>query len=189
VRSRTELRVGLARGSSVYSYPFICLAFTSNEWATFTFMVALSAATGYWMGRIRAKPTAADERTALRFANTSNVPQAGPGSEQRVHPRYDTQPFKLRLTTANGGPEIDGLVLNQSMGGLCICVSKPILVGAVLNLLTGDGSKDEPTQVLVKHCRVQRGGWALGCQYLIASSASQETMRDSRRAHVQPVRN
>jgi hypothetical protein len=90
-----------------------------------------------------------------------------PGSEQRQHPRYETQPFKLRITLDGGGQPIEGLVLNQSLGGLCICVPQSLPEGAVLHLHGAEKSPNRPNaQVIIKHCRPHRGGWALGCQYL-----------------------
>jgi hypothetical protein len=92
---------------------------------------------------------------------------AGPGSEQRQHPRYETHAFKLRLTMDRGGPEFEGLVLNQSLGGLCICVPQNLPEGVVLNLRDAETSqKPERSRVVIKHCRPHRGGWALGCQYI-----------------------
>lgn len=91
----------------------------------------------------------------------------GPGSEQRQHPRFEAQPFKLRLTLNQGGKEIEGLVLNQSLGGLCICVSQSLPEGAIVHLHSADKSQNRiKPQVIIKHCRPHRGGWALGCQYL-----------------------
>ncbi len=93
----------------------------------------------------------------------------GPGTEQRLHPRYETitDLQDQCLTLSQGGDEIEGLVLNQSLGGLCICVSQNLPEGSILNLQGTDNTTNRiKSQVVIKHCRPHRGGFALGCQYL-----------------------
>ena len=71
-------------------------------------------------------------------------------------------------------------MLNQSLGGLCIVVIKPIQVGTVLNLSNFGALAGGPqTQVLVKHARLQRGGFALGCQYLLSAFRNGVTSHDA----------
>ena len=71
------------------------------------------------------------------------------------------------MRLSNGGSEIEGLVLNQSLGGLCICVPNSLPEGAVLDLRGGETPQNgSRSRVIIKHCRPHRGGWALGCQYV-----------------------
>ena len=127
---------------------------------------AIMCAVGYFVAKT-GRATNKDE-ALLPFPHHA-VPRelANPGADQRRHPRFETPPFRLRLTLNQGGNEIEGLVLNQSLGGLCICVPENLPEGAVLNLRGPENSQDRiKSQVIVKHCRPHRGGWAIGCQYL-----------------------
>jgi hypothetical protein len=124
-------------------------------------------AVGYFVARTHRAPREAPF-TGLQFPHS---PQAraldDAGSEQRQHPRFETQSFKLRFTLDQGGPEIEGLVLNQSLGGVCICVQQNIPEGSVLNLRQLESAHPGTnSRVLIKHSRPHRGGWALGCQYI-----------------------
>jgi PilZ domain len=126
----------------------------------------LMAAGGYFVARTgRAAKTAGAD---LAFPVPEGMGEmTGPGSEQRLHPRFETQPFRLRLSLSQGGHEIEGLVLNQSLGGLCICVPQNLPEGSILNLRGSENTTNRiKSQVVIKHCRPHRGGWALGCQYV-----------------------
>jgi hypothetical protein len=140
---------------------------TSFEMVAFAVFGLLMGAVGYFVAK-SGRP-ANNDASGFPFPppHTGIRELAGPGSEQRQHPRFETQPFRLRMTLNIGGSEIEGLVLNQSLGGLCICVPQSLPEGAVLNLRGTDSSRDRiNSQVIIKHCRPHRGGWALGCQYL-----------------------
>ncbi len=126
----------------------------------------LMGAAGYFVARTSrgAKPGL----PGLQFPHHPEFRElTGAGSEQRQHARYETQPFKLRLSLDQNGHEVEGLVLNQSLGGLCICVQENLPEGSVLNLRDSDSAhKPSRSRVIIKHCRPHRGGWALGCQYV-----------------------
>jgi PilZ domain len=126
----------------------------------------IMCAVGYFVAK--AHRAAHTNPSGLPFPLQTETPEVtGPGGEQRRHPRFETQPVRVRLTLSQGGSEIDGLVLNQSLGGLCICVPQNLPEGAVLNLRGVENPQDRiKSQVMVKHSRPHRGGWALGCQYL-----------------------
>jgi hypothetical protein len=50
---------------------------------------------------------------------------------------------------------------------LCICVPHNLPEGSILNLRGTDNTANRiKSQVVIKHCRPHRGGFALGCQYL-----------------------
>ncbi len=122
---------------------------------------------GYFVAK-NGRSAKSDER-AFTFPppHTGMHELTGPAIEQRKHPRYETQPFRLHMTLNPDGHQIEGLVLNQSLGGLCICVQQSLPEGAVLNLQGLENSQDRiKSQVIIRHCRPHRGGWALGCQYL-----------------------
>ncbi len=124
-------------------------------------------ALGYFVAKT-SRPTKTAEG-GLLFAppHPATRKLTGAASEQREYPRYETQPFPLRITLNQDGHEIEGLVLNQSLGGLCICVQKNLPEGAVLDLRGTENSGYRlQSQVIIKHCRPHRGGWALGCQYV-----------------------
>lgn len=126
----------------------------------------LMAAAGYFVARASRATSGTD--ASFPFPVQPGMKEmTGAGSEQRLHPRFETQPFRLRLTLSQGGHEFEGLVLNQSLGGLCICVSQNLPEGSILNLRgTEDTANRLKSQVVIKHCRPHRGGFALGCQYL-----------------------
>jgi hypothetical protein len=144
----------------------IGLEVTPASLAAFLLFGLFMGAVGYFVAKTGRSPKI--ERKALPIPHHPGFREmTGPGSDQRIHPRYETQPFKLRLTVANSGHELDGLVLNQSLGGLCICVTQNLPEGAVLNLCDAEQAQDRTkSRVVIKHCRPHRGGWALGCQYL-----------------------
>jgi hypothetical protein len=123
-------------------------------------------AVGFFVAR--AGPARRVERNGLPFPHHPEFREPKrPGREKRAHPRYETQPLKLRLTVANSGDELDGLVINQSLGGLCICVSQNMPKGTVLNLQGGEQPQNRiKLQVVIKNSRPHRGGWALGCQFV-----------------------
>jgi hypothetical protein len=103
-----------------------------------------------------------------QFANPPEIQElTEAGSEQRLHARYESQPFKLRVTIDQDGQELEGLVLNQSLGGLCICVQQSLPEGSLLSLRDADSAQPlARSRVIIKNCRPHRGGWALGCQYV-----------------------
>jgi hypothetical protein len=142
------------------------LEVSPTEIGVFAVFGVLMAGVGYFVAK-SSRP-ASSGSDALPFGMHPGMRElTGPGSEQRQHPRYEIQPFKLRMTLNGGRQEIEGLVLNQSLGGLCICVPESLPEGAVLHLHGAEKSPNRPkSQVIIKHCRPHRGGWALGCQYL-----------------------
>ncbi|CAN5192995.1 hypothetical protein BH10PLA2_BH10PLA2_37230 [soil metagenome] len=127
----------------------------------------LMGAVGYFVARTHRAPKEVTFN-GLQFPHRPELNALeGAGSEQRQHPRFETQSFKLRLMLDQGGPEIEGLVLNQSLGGVCICVQQNLPEGSVLNLRDAESAQPRTkSRVLIKHCRPHRGGWALGCQYI-----------------------
>lgn len=142
------------------------LEVSPTEIGVFAIFGVLMAGVGYFVAK--SSRSGAQDLGPLPFGAQPGMRElTGPGSEQRLHPRYETQPFKLRLTINGSGQEFEGLVLNQSLGGLCICVPNSLPEGAVLHLHSAEQSPNRPkSQVIIKHCRPHRGGWALGCQYL-----------------------
>ncbi len=116
-------------------------------------------------GLKRRQPATAEPIPGFR----PGAPSQAAGADQRVHPRYETRPFRLEVAATRSGHSFEGLVVNQSLGGLCVCVPKPFPAGTQLQV-RGDGN-DGWIPILVRNCRPHRGGWALGCQFVNGPSA------------------
>lgn len=157
--------------------PIILLGLTVSlvEWTTAGCIALVFAWCGYLFGRGRPQQAQSVDQDEMPWVEPGTSPMGGSGREKRLHPRYKTRPFKLRVTCVETGVVLDGLVLNQSLGGLCICVTKSVAAGSTLQLTNLDGLQTGPhAYVQVKHCRGHRGGWALGCQYVPASAETEE---------------
>jgi hypothetical protein len=128
----------------------------------------VTAALGIFCGRFLGKrgPASSTEVELPPPAKQEPIPAAGSGSERRVFPRYETRQAKLLISAGEHDLRpIEGTVLNRSLGGLCIWVASRWDVGTTLRVKNPELPRAAWVRLVVKNCRMQRGGWALGCQF------------------------
>lgn len=67
----------------------------------------------------------------------------------------------------DGVPYTYGMVVDRSVGGLCLNVSRLIEVGAVLSVKPSDATPMVPwTEIEVRSCRQEGEGWQIGCRFV-----------------------
>jgi len=87
--------------------------------------------------------------------------------ERRIERRRVGNPISILI--ANDAAEGPGSawVMDRSLTGLGVWADAAELVGTILNVRPVQ-AEDWWTQVIVKHCREERGNWVLGCQFVAA---------------------
>lgn len=105
----------------------------------------------------------------------SSAPRAGgaasgalSNSDLRTSPRTAVAQTKLLIRPAYAaGEPVEGWVTDRSLGGLGLSVPEPIEIGSILHLTPEEIPSWVTSLVLqVKYCRLHRGRWRLGCQYV-----------------------
>lgn len=87
-------------------------------------------------------------------------------SERRVAVRRGGRPVEVQLAR-DGVPYTYGMVVDRSVGGLCLNVSRLIEVGAVLSVKPSDATPMVPwTEIEVRSCRQEGEGWQIGCRFV-----------------------
>ncbi len=88
--------------------------------------------------------------------------------DRRVSHRREGSAVTVDITDEQRqGAPVRGWVVDRSVGGLCIEVTEPYEVGAVLNIRPSTASAVIPwTAVEVRSCRQDGDRWQLGCQYV-----------------------
>jgi hypothetical protein len=93
----------------------------------------------------------------------------GSARERRISARRAGKTVKVLISnsTAQGEPE-EGVVVNRSLGGLCLELRREIPEDSVLSVRPALVSSDAPwVQVQVKHCKPRNdGAWEIGCQFV-----------------------
>jgi hypothetical protein len=112
----------------------------------------------------------------LRWARAMDAKPGAPSpdseNELRAWPRQRQTQTKVLLTTVGGVP-FEGWILDRSLGGLGLSVSRPVEPGTVLLArATGSAVRAPRPQLEVKYCRLHRGRWRLGCQFVGIAPAS-----------------
>jgi hypothetical protein len=87
--------------------------------------------------------------------------------DRRLAPRRWGDPREVRLARPEaGGPEIHGLVINRSPGGVGLLLDEAVPVGVRLRLRLVGVPADVPwLAVQVKHCRAAGLHWFIGCEF------------------------
>jgi hypothetical protein len=98
----------------------------------------------------------------------SNTLAYGGFVERRETVRRKGKQVKVLITDAEALEEpVEGWIMDRSMGGLCLSVTRLVGTGTILSVRTANAPQTTPwVQVEVKSCRDQGGRWELGCQYL-----------------------
>lgn len=81
------------------------------------------------------------------------------------HTERRTEP---RLAGPHAGVVLGGepaRMRDRSAGGLGLWMPRPVAVGSVL-LIQFEGQSNPQHSVEVRHCRLDAGGWALGCRFV-----------------------
>lgn len=106
------------------------------------------------------------------------TPTSVPSQESRVvnrrsSPRRQGASVAVQISRPNGPSEtITGCVLDRSLGGLSLSVSRPFLAGTILQLRPTHASQGLCcVRVRVKHCSPLGKQWRLGCQFIETPSS------------------
>jgi hypothetical protein len=88
--------------------------------------------------------------------------------ERRLSPRHKVRQVKVLLSDAAAQtPPFEGWLLNRSLGGLGLSVSRSVDAGTILSVRQAVGNEVTPwVRVEVRYCRMERGRWTLGCKFV-----------------------
>jgi len=86
-------------------------------------------------------------------------------AERRMSRRRSGNPISIAISDENGDAEpLAGWITDRSSGGLRIWADDQEPIGSVLTVRP---LKAEAwTQVVVRHCRMERTNWVLGCEFV-----------------------
>jgi len=92
----------------------------------------------------------------------------GPARERRCQFRRAGSPTEVAIGHPENPCELArGTVLDRSTGGVCLELTSPLAVGAVVSLRPAAGSSISTwIDAEVKHCRRDRRGWAVGFKFV-----------------------
>jgi hypothetical protein len=92
----------------------------------------------------------------------------GPARERRCQFRRAGNPTEVAIGHPENPSELArGTVLDRSTGGVCLELSSPLAVGAVVSLRPAAGSSISTwIDAEVRHCRRERRGWAVGFKFV-----------------------
>jgi hypothetical protein len=129
-----------------------------SPWALVVFGL-VSAGLGLCLGR-----AVFSRRAALP---TSPAPVRS-GADLRTCPRYPAvQGRALLLPMAGPGEAVECWLVDCSLGGVGLSADRHVEAGSIWQLKApGRGGSELPDRVQVKYCRLHRGRWRLGCQFL-----------------------
>ena len=124
----------------------------------------------------REKVPAMDESTPPVDADNAEpalplAPEStGSGDERRYHHRRTKQVRVLIAETEDLKDPFTGWVLDRSVGGLRLSVSREFPSGAILHVHPPEAPESTWVQVEVKSCAGQEETWELGCQFVRSPS-------------------
>ncbi len=121
------------------------------------------------IGRIVAGGRRAAPGNSPREPTPADDPVLNPtATDRRASLRRRGREVQVEITDAEGqGLSNSGLVLDRSIGGLCIELPAQIPVGTVLSVRPQDAPVTTPwVQVEVRNCRPQAGNWEHGCAFV-----------------------
>jgi hypothetical protein len=98
----------------------------------------------------------------------------GSVTEKRSSLRRTGNPIKVLISNPNAPAEqMEGWVMDRSVGGLCLSVDWEAAEDDILNVRTANASNHVPwVQVQVKRCQKLGEGWELGCEFVRTPSWS-----------------
>lgn len=108
---------------------------------------------------------------AAKSAPTSPPPHA---NEKRISARRTGKPLKVLISDARASKTpFEGLVMNRSIGGLCILVPEKVPEKTILSVRAVDAPSEVPwVQVEVRRCETRGVRYEFGCQFVKAPSDS-----------------
>ena len=139
-----------------------------KDWAPVAVGVAFGLIVFVWiwftLGRRQARPPeqpAEDHRPKDPFL-------FGSSQERRAAARRRGNPVAVWITDVTGkAPPSRSLVLDRSVGGLCLEMSRPVVVGTILNVRPAETAEILPwVAVEVRYCVQVEDSWHTGCQFL-----------------------
>jgi hypothetical protein len=121
----------------------------------------------FLMGFMRRAPHGLDAKSA----QTTPFPHA---NEKRVAVRRTGLPLKVLISDAKATKKpFAGLVMNRSIGGLCILVPEKVPEKTILSVRAENAPKDAPwIQVEVRRCETRGVRFEFGCQFVKQPSDS-----------------
>jgi hypothetical protein len=107
------------------------------------------------------------EAQRMPRASADGAPVPDTSADRRTAPRRRKQIQVVLSDPKDRTPDVNGWVLDRSLGGLCLTVSQPVFVGTQFCVRTTDAPASAPSVLIkVKNAREQDGRWELGCQFL-----------------------
>jgi hypothetical protein len=102
------------------------------------------------------------------FSPGSDPFVVGPAKERRCHFRRAGNPTYVAIGHPEDPYELArGLVLDRSTGGVCLELSTPLAVGAVISVRPSVGSLIGTwVEAEVRHCRRERFAWRIGLKFV-----------------------
>jgi hypothetical protein len=108
----------------------------------------------------------------VRRAPHDSAREPTPAKEKRITARQAGKPLKVLISDARATKKpIEGLVMNRSIGGLCILVPEKVSDKTVLSVRAADAPAEVPwVQVEVRRCETRGVRYEFGCQFVKAPS-------------------
>jgi hypothetical protein len=93
--------------------------------------------------------------------------ESGSTSERRTSLRRVGKVIKVLITRTDGEPEsVEGMVLDRSMGGLCIALTRSVPLDSLLSVRAAGAPDNTPwVEVTVRRCISKNDRWEVGCQF------------------------
>jgi hypothetical protein len=90
----------------------------------------------------------------------------GSATDRRSAIRRSGNPVEVEVTQGDGPPAY-GVVIDRSVGGLCLHLPEAVDPGTILTIRPSNASRQIPwTKIEVKSCRREASQWQLGCQFV-----------------------
>jgi CheY-like chemotaxis protein len=109
---------------------------------------------------------AAVARKPFRLAELAALLWRLVGRERRAGDRRPAGGDRVVLSAPGGPGGLEGWLADHSPGGLGLRTGRPAAVGSDWDVAAASGRP--PVRVRVRHCRAFRGGYALGCQFVVS---------------------
>jgi hypothetical protein len=146
----------------------LALDLSARELGPISLMALASAAMGLYAGRLlRRQPQPAPSLETPPDPSDEAAYEAY-WAPRRASARYKVRQVKVlvRDCQPNAVP-FEGWLLNRSLGGLGLSVSRALEVGAIVDVrAAGEDDITSRVRVEVRYCRLERGRWRLGCKFV-----------------------
>lgn len=142
------------------------IAASSSPWI-FSLLALACAMLGLYAGRLIYRPRRLPTVQAGTAPEVASDDEGG-WADRRAHARHRVRQLKVLISDAQAqATPIEGWLLNRSLGGLGLSVSRAIESGNIVSVKPCNDDPHAPwVQVEVRYCRLERGRWTLGCKFV-----------------------